>query len=103
MGELFTSPARPFYQSTAIMDLRPINALIYAEFIKKHFEGSGKKITEDTIQEVYNRFEGITWYIQFVANVLYTATATGEICTVDKVDLAIDNILLQLNFTYSSL
>ena len=24
MGEIFTSPARPFYQSTAIMELRPI-------------------------------------------------------------------------------
>lgn len=103
MGEIFTSPARPFYQSTAIMDLRPIDASVYTEFIIKHFEASGKKITEDTIQEVYNRFEGITWYIQFVANVLYTATSAGEICTVDKVGLAIDNILSQLNFTYSSL
>ena len=30
-------------------------------------------------------------------------TAVSELCTVDRVDVAIDNILSQLNFTYSSL
>lgn len=103
MGEIFTSPARPFYQSTAIMDLRPIDVHIYTQFIKKHFEDNQKGITEETICEVYNRFEGVTWYIQFVANSLYTMTLPGEICTKDKVDIAIDAILSQLNFTYSSL
>ena len=76
MGEIFTSPSRPFYQSTAIMELSPI---------------------------IYKSFEGITWYIQFIVNSLYAMTAEGEECTVDKVNIAIDNILSQLNFTYSSL
>lgn len=103
MGEIFTSPARPFYQSTAIMDLRPIDIHVYAQFIKKHFEKNGKGITEETISKIYRRFEGVTWYIQFAANSLYTMTMMNEICTADKVDIAIDNILAQLNFTYSSL
>ena len=29
MGEIFTSPARPFYQSTAIMELCPIDVQVY--------------------------------------------------------------------------
>ncbi|MCD8183998.1 MAG: ATPase [Bacteroides sp.] len=103
MGEIFTNPARPFYQSTAIMDLRPIDIHVYTQFIKKHFEENGKEITEETIHQIYRRFEGVTWYIQFVANLLYTMTAPGEICTIDKVNIAIDNILAQLGFTYSSL
>ena len=103
MGERFTSPSRPFYQSTAIMDLSPIDINAYIEFIKNHFEENGKKITVETIQEVYTRFEGITWYVQFITNSLYAMTSEGEECTVDKVDIAIDNILSQLNFTYSSL
>ena len=78
MGEIFTSPARPFYQSTAIMELHPIIA--------------NKDITEETVQNVYERFEGITWYIQFISNSLYAMTATGEICTADKVSIAIENI-----------
>ena len=103
MGEIFTSPSRPFYQSTAIMELSPIDIDIYTEFIKKHFTENKKIITEETVQEVYQRFEGITWYIQFLANSLYAITAEGEECTVDKVNTAVDNILAQLNFTYSSL
>ena len=94
MGEIFTSPSRPFYQSTAIMELSPINADIYTEFIKRHFAENKKKIAVETIQEVY---------IQFMANSLYAMTAEGEECTVDKVNFAIENILSQLNFTYSSL
>lgn len=103
MGEIFMSPARPFYQSTAIMELHPINLSIYTEFIKRHFEENGKAITDETIHEVYQRYEGITWYIQFVTNTLYSMTMPGEICTADKVETAIDTILSQLNFTYSSL
>ena len=63
-----------------------------------------KKIAVETIQEVYKRFEGITWYIQFMANSLYAMTAEGEECTVDKVNFCPLKIFLsQLNFTYSSL
>lgn len=103
MGEIFASPARPFYQSTAIMNLSPIEEQIYIKFIQEHFEENDKKITEATIHSIYNRFEGVTWYIQFVANSLYALTGTGETCTEDKVIIAINNILAQLNFTYSSL
>ena len=103
MGEIFTSPARPFYQSTAIMELYPIDMQTYTKFIREHFIVANKDITEETIQNVYERFEGITWYIQFISNSLYAMTNIDEICTTDKVNIAIENILSQLNFTYSSL
>lgn len=103
MGEIFTSPARPFYQSTAIMELKPIPLPSYTSFIQRHFVQAGKQIAEETIAEVYNRFDGITWYVQFVANSLFAMTNPGETCPVDKVDMAIDNILSQLSFTYASL
>ena len=77
MGEIFTSPARPFYQSTAIMELHPIDIGTYTKFIRKHFLIANKDITEETVQNVYERFEGITWYIQFISNSLYAMTATG--------------------------
>ena len=103
MGEIFTSPARPFYQSTAVMGLNPIDLQNYTGFIRHHFNANGKGITDETIEAVYRRFEGITWYIQFMANSLYAMTAPGETCTPDKVDIALSDILSQLNFTYSSL
>ena len=103
MGEIFTSPSRPFYQSTAIMDLKPIQEEVYCEFAQRHFSDNGKYIEADAVHKVYQRFEGITWYIQFVLNSLYSLTQDGETCTIDKVETAIDNILSQLSFTYSSL
>lgn len=103
MGEIFTSPSRPFYQSTAIMSLYPIDEPVYIDFIQRHFEENKKQIATDTIHTIYERFEGVTWYIQFVANSLYAMTAPGETCTPDKVDIAVRNILGQLDFTYSSL
>lgn len=103
MGEIFTSPSRPFYQSTAIMSLSPIDEPVYSDFIQRHFEENKKQIATETIHTIYERFEGVTWYIQFVANSLYAMTAIGETCTDDKVENAIGNILAQLSFTYSSL
>lgn len=103
MGEIFTSPSRPFYQSTAIMDLKPIQEEVYCEFAQHHFSNNGKHIETDAVHNVYQRFEGITWYIQFVLNSLYSLTQDRETCTIDKVEIAIDNILGQLSFTYSSL
>lgn len=98
MGEIFTSPARPFYQSTAIMELHPIDIGTYTKFIRKHFLIANKDITEETVQNVYERFEGITWHIQFISNSLYAMTATGEICTADKVSIAIRKHLVSVEF-----
>ena len=53
MGEIFTSPARPFYQSTAIIELKPIPLETYAQFIQQHFEADGKQITQEAIVSMY--------------------------------------------------
>ena len=103
MGEIFTSPSRPFYQSTTILDLKPINLDSYRTFIKGHFEEGHRKITDEVIEEVYQMFEGTTWYIQFMMNFLYSGTLPGETCTMDRIELAQNEILSQMSYTYSSL
>ena len=103
MGEIFTSPSRPFYQSTTILDLKPIDLESYATFIKRHFEENKKEIETEVINVVYQMFEGTTWYIQFMMNFLYSGTLPGEVCTADKIPVALDEILSQMSFTYSSL
>lgn len=103
MGEIFTSPSRPFYQSTTILDLKPIDLDSYKSFIIRHFEENKKSIEEDVIDEVYRMFNGTTWYIQFVMNFLFSGTLPGETCTVDNIQSALNEILSQMSFTYSSL
>ena len=44
MGAMFTSPARPFYQSVTLINLPPISVDKYAEFCLKHFERVSKHL-----------------------------------------------------------
>lgn len=103
MGEIFTSPSRPFYQSTTILELQPITLEEYTKFVTLHFRENAKDIDQEVISEVYQLFDGITWYIQFMMNFLYADTEIGEVCSKDKIQAALDEILSQMSFTYSSL
>ena len=102
MSEIFTSPSRPFYQSTSMMNIGSIPADKYAQFAQKHFEEAGKTIRKETILSVYQQFEGITWYIQRMMNELFSITSPGSECTAEMTDTAIKNILRANEFAYQS-
>lgn len=102
IGEMFTNSNRPFYQSSAMMDLGIIPLDKYTAFVQHHFELAGKKITAETISDIYQRYNGITWYMQFVLNTLFATTPAGEICLPEHVDEAVDVILSQLSYNYQS-
>ena len=44
MGEMFISPARPFYQSVSILHLSAIDKQKYMEFVQHHFRMAQKNI-----------------------------------------------------------
>ena len=96
MGEIFTSPSRPFYQSVITMGLSPISEEKYVEFAIKQFTEGGKHINQEVVQQVYERFEGITSYLQRIMNVLYLQTPVKGHCTSDMIDGAI-NYLIDLS------
>jgi AAA+ ATPase superfamily predicted ATPase len=103
MAEIFASPSRPFYQSTSILELPCIPLVKYAEFVQHHFKANGKEIQAEVISQVYEQFEGITWYMQFIMNHLYASTREGEVCTPNELQPVIDDILNQMSFTYNAL
>lgn len=103
MGEIFTSPARPFYQSVLIMNLRPISLEKYTEFCQQQFEKYGKHIDHAVIADVYQRFDGITSCLQRVLNVLFLKTLPGQQCSLDMVDGAISYIIDMFTETYTDL
>ena len=90
MGEMFFSPARPFYQSASTMSLKPIPLESYTPFIKHHFENSGLNIKEDAIEHLYRKFDGITWYIQKICNEVFAAADAERPCSISDIDVAID-------------
>ena len=90
MGEIFTSPARPFYQSVILMNINALSLDKYKEFAVNQFENRGKHIEPQVIDEVYSRFHGVTSYMQRIMNVLFLKTGKGATCTTQMIDEAID-------------
>ena len=103
MGEMFSSPARPFYQSASTISLKPIPLDAYSSFIAGHFEQGGKHIASEAIRYIYERFEGTTWYIQKICNELYAMAEQNLTCDIKDVDLAISCAVEEKNDTYQDL
>lgn len=103
MGEMFLSPARPFYQSVTIMNLQAIPYDKYLEFVKDKFETEDKRIDEAVVADLYERFEAVTSYMHRVLNVLFARTAKGECCGKEEIDEAVGYILRLSSDTYESL
>ena len=103
MAEIFNSPSRPFYQSTSMMSLDCIQAAKYCEFAQRHFRAADKTMPAAVFHEVYQKFEGVTWYVQRVMNELFSITSPGSACTADMIDVAVDYILRANEFNYQSL
>lgn len=71
MAEMFNSPKRPFYQSTEFMNLQPIPEDAYYDFARRFFEAKKGNLSQEVFHDVYQRFNGYTWYIQLMMNRLY--------------------------------
>ena len=103
MGEMFSSPARPFYQSASTISLKPIPLDSYTSFITHHFKQGGYEIESDAIRYVYEKFEGTTWYIQKICNELYAMAEQGSPCGMKDVDAAINYAVEEKEDTYQDL
>ena len=91
MAEIFGSPKHPFYQSTEMMGLKPLDCDVYYDFCLPFFKEKGGNIEKDIFEYLYNMFEGHTWYIQCIMNRLYEANNNVE--SIDQVNVAILSIL----------
>ena len=103
MGNMFLTPSRPFYQSVSMMHLESIPLEKYTLFAQKHFAKAEKKITNETVETIYQKFGGITWYMQKVLHTLYDMTPIQGTCTIDMVKEAILQIIDSFQYTYSEI
>lgn len=91
MAEIFGSPKHPFYQSTEMMGLKPLDSDVYYDFCLQFFKEKGGNIEKEIFEYLYNMFEGHTWYIQCIMNRLYEANTNVE--STEQVNAAILSIL----------
>lgn len=103
MSEIFVSPSRPFYQSTSLMSIEPINCEKYVAFAQALFREYRKGISREAVVATYQRYEGVTWYVQSVLNALFTLTESGAVCTDEMIEPAVQQIITQQSFAYKAL
>lgn len=100
MNNMFNSPAKPFYRSCIIMGLDTIPLEIYTDFAQRQFEAYGKSITAGTVAQVYNLYDGCTWYLQMIMNELFAITPSGQGCDETMLEEAQRNVILAQRQSY---
>ena len=103
MAEMFLSPARPFYQSTINLGLDLIPVETYVDFAQKMFKQGDKTIEPAVVEEIYDTYHGVTWYLQLLMNEMYYLTPKGGTCTKDAIEPAIQNTLRVQESTFLNL
>lgn len=71
LSEMFLSPKRPFYQSTTHKSIGAIDEAAYYAFAAHFFDGQGRSLSDNAFHELYQKYDGHTWYMQKVLNKLF--------------------------------
>ena len=93
MQRMFLDSSSPFYQSADILELHPIPKDVYVDFVKGNFIEFDRNISEDAIENVYDLFEGHTFYMQKTFNEVFAQTLPGETSDNEEVDNAIGGMI----------
>ena len=103
MGAIFTSPARPFYQSVTLYHLNRLPLDKYSDFCSSQFAKRGKMLYGDVVGTLYEKFDGVTYYMQRVMNEMFGKTAEGSACVKEDIDKAVNEIIAVSSTIYEDL
>lgn len=90
MSEMFLSAQRPFYQSSQMVNLPPIDVHEYCEFANRWLSKEGIGMEEADFIYLYDMLDGQTWYIQNILNRLY---ANGDLIDKTTIARAVDDVV----------
>lgn len=93
MQEMFLSAAHPFYNSSDILELKPIEEQVYSDFVASWMQRYYRSIEPELVSKVYQLFRGNTYGMQRTFNEVFALMNDGETCTQEVVLLAINNIV----------
>ena len=71
LEQMFSSVNRPFFQSTQMMHLGPLDESKYREFANDFFKVQGREISAKLFHQLYETMHGVTWYVHAVLNRVY--------------------------------
>lgn len=102
MRSLFNDVNEPFWRSARQMELGPIPAAEFAEFIRRRFASTGKRIDEQLTREVLDVTGCHPYGTQELCYALWEETPDGAAVSAGELERAIDRVLRAENahFTY---
>ena len=103
MSRIFNSPSKPFYQSVITSDLRPLNKKVYVDFAVRQFANYGKGILPALVEQIYDDYQGITWYMQMLNNELFALTEKGTECSMNRYETALKNVIQTQEASYKEI
>lgn len=103
MSQMFNSPSKPFYQSVITTDLKPLDKKIYTDFACRLFKEYGKAISKALVEQIYDDYEGVTWYTQMLLNELFALTEKGETCNAEYYSIAKRNVIQTQESSYKDI
>jgi len=74
LTDMFFSPNKPFYQSSASLVVNKIDYDVYLTFVISQFTKGGKKITKPAAKYLLDFTEHYTFYSQMICNVAFYKT-----------------------------
>lgn len=101
MQEMFMSAKRPFYQSTQLLNIDVINKEEYFSFAQAYFDDINLIFKEDIFGELYDFFDGYTWYIQVVLNRLYGYRE--NVTSYEQILYTVDKLISESEFAFQNL
>ena len=101
MGEMFLSAKHPFYNSTDILSLKAIDRNEYAAFAGNFFTADGKAFDREAFFLLYDRFDGVTWYVQRVLKELWNS-ADGFVSAA-QIDEVVKELVADRELTFADL
>lgn len=99
IADMFSSPARPFYNSTQMFPLDVIQSDAYFRFARRHMKSRGVSLERDVFDFIYGRFDGITWYVQTILNRLYGFRSAR----LDDVSKVVQSILDENTYNFGNI
>ena len=100
LEQMFNSRNHPFYKSADIMNLGAIDRDVYVEFMCQKFQEKGRLLDAEVAKDVYEMYEGHTYYVQKTMNEAFANTPKGGTCLQKTLETAISDILAGNDYYY---
>lgn len=103
LEQMFDNRNHPFYKSADNMKLGAIDRDVYVDFMCSKFQEKGRTLATHVAQDVYDLFEGHTYYVQKTMNEAFANTLAGGSCTEKVMETSLRDILVGNDYYYREL